>query len=184
MGVARWGEVKGRRLGISHQSPQIHVSGTFALFPSHWFPQKHQQPPETSLVVGQRTVLLQSSRQTPVLVAQLCPTLDDPMHCILPSSLVHEILQARILEWVATPFSRESSQPRDQTWVSRIAGRFFYHLSHKESHRWTPEMLLNIQQPPGHPAQHPRKLPHPNANRAGVSRFNPGTTQKPWSLLL
>ena len=33
---------------------------------------------------------------------------------------VHEILQARILEWVATPFSRESSQPRDRTWVSRL----------------------------------------------------------------
>ena len=34
-------------------------------------------------------------------------------------------LQARILEWVATPFSRGSSQPRDQTQVSRIAGGFF-----------------------------------------------------------
>ena len=38
---------------------------------------------------------------------------------------VHEILQARILEWVAYPFSRGSSQPRDRTQVSRIAGRFF-----------------------------------------------------------
>ena len=37
---------------------------------------------------------------------------------------VHEILQARILEWIAFPFSRGSSQPRDQTQVSRIAGRF------------------------------------------------------------
>ena len=37
---------------------------------------------------------------------------------------VHEILQARILEWVAFPFSRESSQPRDWTQVSSIAGRF------------------------------------------------------------
>ena len=36
-----------------------------------------------------------------------------------------EILQARILEWVAFPFSRGSSQPRDQTQVSHIAGRFF-----------------------------------------------------------
>ena len=39
--------------------------------------------------------------------------------------MVHGILQARILEWVAFPFSRESSQPRDQTQVSCIAGRFF-----------------------------------------------------------
>ena len=38
---------------------------------------------------------------------------------------VYEILQARILEWVASPFSRESSQPRDQTQVSHIAGEFF-----------------------------------------------------------
>ena len=38
---------------------------------------------------------------------------------------VYEILQARILEWVAFPFSKESSQPRDQTQVSCIAGTFF-----------------------------------------------------------
>ena len=45
-----------------------------------------------------------------VKAAQSCPTLCDPMDCI-----VHGILQARILEWVAFPFSRGSSQPRDQT---------------------------------------------------------------------
>ena len=38
---------------------------------------------------------------------------------------VHEILQARILEWVAFPYSRGSSQPRDQTQISCIAGGFF-----------------------------------------------------------
>ena len=38
---------------------------------------------------------------------------------------VHGILQARILEWVALPFSRRSSQPRDQTQVSYTAGEFF-----------------------------------------------------------
>ena len=53
-------------------------------------------------------------------VAQLCPTLCDPMDCT-----VHGILQARILEWVAFPFSRGSSQPRDQTRVSCIADGFF-----------------------------------------------------------
>ena len=37
----------------------------------------------------------------------------------------HEILQARILEWVAIPFSRGSSQPRDQTLVSHTTDRFF-----------------------------------------------------------
>ena len=46
-------------------------------------------------------------------VAQLCPTLCDPMDCSLPGSSIHGILQARILEWVAVSFSRRSSQPRD-----------------------------------------------------------------------
>ena len=56
-----------------------------------------------------------------VLVTQLCLTLCDAMDCSLPCSS----LQARILEWVAIPFSREWSQPKDQTQVSCIAGRFF-----------------------------------------------------------
>ena len=47
------------------------------------------------------------------------------MDCSLPGSLVHEILQARILQWVAIAFSRGSSSPRDQTWVFAFAGRFF-----------------------------------------------------------
>ena len=55
-----------------------------------------------------------------VKVTQSCLTLLDPM-----VYTVHGILQARILEWVAVPFSRGSSQPRDQTQVSHIAGRFF-----------------------------------------------------------
>ena len=44
---------------------------------------------------------------------------------------VYGILQARVLEWVAFPFSGGSSQPRDRTQVSCIAGIFFYHLSHQ-----------------------------------------------------
>ena len=45
--------------------------------------------------------------------------------CDLMGYRVHGILQARILEWVAIPFSRGSSQPRDQTQAFRIAGKFF-----------------------------------------------------------
>ena len=60
-----------------------------------------------------------------VLVAQSCPTLCDPMDCNPPGSSVHEIFQARILEWVAISFSRGSSQPRDRTRVSCTAGKFF-----------------------------------------------------------
>ena len=55
-----------------------------------------------------------------VKAAQSCLTLYNPV-----DYTVHGILQARILEWVAFPFSRGSSQPRDQTQVSLIAGRFF-----------------------------------------------------------
>ena len=60
-----------------------------------------------------------------VLVHQSCPTLCDPTDYSLPGFSVSGILQARILEWIAIPFSRGSSQPREQTWVSCIAGRFF-----------------------------------------------------------
>jgi len=52
-------------------------------------------------------------------------TLWDPVDCRLPGSSVHGILQARILECVAIPFSRESFWPRVCTWVSCITGRFF-----------------------------------------------------------
>ena len=60
-----------------------------------------------------------------VLVAQSCPSLCNPMDCNLPDSYVHGIFQGRILERVAIPFTRGSSRPGDQTWVSCIAGRFF-----------------------------------------------------------
>ena len=65
--------------------------------------------------------------------AQSCPTLCDPMDCSLRGSFIHGIFQARVLEWVAISFSRGSSRPRDRTWVSHIASRWFYHLSHQGS---------------------------------------------------
>ena len=63
-----------------------------------------------------------------VKVAQLCPTLCEPM-----DYTVHGILQARILEWVAFSFSRGSSQPRDRTQVSCIVGRFFTSWATREA---------------------------------------------------
>ena len=60
-----------------------------------------------------------------VLVTRLYKTLCDPMDCSLPGSSVHGILHSSILEWGAIPFSRGSSQPRDQTQISCIASRFF-----------------------------------------------------------
>ena len=56
-----------------------------------------------------------------VLVAQSCLTLCNPIDCSPPGSSVHGILQARILEWIAMPSSRGSSQPRDQTLVSYVS---------------------------------------------------------------
>ena len=53
--------------------------------------------------------------------AQLCLTLWDPMNCTLPGSSVHGISQARILEWVAISYSRESFWPRDGTHVSCVS---------------------------------------------------------------
>ena len=58
-------------------------------------------------------------------VAQLCPTLCDPMDCSLSGSSAPGIFQARILEWVAISFSRRSSWPKDWTQVSHIVGRCF-----------------------------------------------------------
>ena len=66
--------------------------------------------------------------------AQSCQTLH-PQDCSLPGSSVHGIVQARILVWIAVLFSRGSSQPRDQTQVSCIAGRFFTIWATRESPR-------------------------------------------------
>ena len=60
-----------------------------------------------------------------LLGAKSCPTLCNPMDGSSPGSSVPGILQVRILEWVAIPYSRGSSWPRDKIWVSCIAGRFF-----------------------------------------------------------
>ena len=68
-----------------------------------------------------------------VLVAQSCLTLCNSMECSPPGSSLHGILQPRILEWVAIPFSTGSSQPRNQTGVFCIAGGFFNQLSYQGS---------------------------------------------------
>ena len=70
-----------------------------------------------------------------VKFAQSCPTLCDPM-----DYTVHGILQAKILGWVAYPFSRGSSWPRNRTRVSCIAGRFF---REKQKHPALLTLFLN-----------------------------------------
>ena len=66
-----------------------------------------------------------------VKVAQSCLTICDPMDCT-----VHGILWARILKWIAVPFSRGSSQPRDQTQVCCIAGGFFTSWATREAQEY------------------------------------------------
>ena len=92
------------------------------------------------------TAKIQPSEVLKVKVTQLCPTLCDPMDYI-----VHGILQARILEWVTFPFSRGSSQPRDRTQVSCIAGRLFTSWVTREAQEyWC-----------GQPVPSPADLPNP-----------------------
>ena len=76
----------------------------------------HPVIPHHSVYFLHSTVFSQSDGK----VTQSCPTLCNPM-----DYTVNGILQARILEWVAVPFSRGFSQPRDRTQVFYIAGRFF-----------------------------------------------------------
>mgnify|MGYP007134378474 CR=1 FL=1 len=66
---------------------------------------------------------------------QLCPTLGDPMHCSTLGSSAHGILQARILEWVAVPFSRDlpNSEIEPVSHVSGIGRPVLYHQRHRGS---------------------------------------------------
>ena len=78
-----------------------------------------------------------SSHPSESEVTWVCLTLCDSMDCSPPGSSGHWIFQARILGWVAIPFSMESSQPRDWTRVSRTAGRLW-----SLSHQWIPTPAL------------------------------------------
>ena len=67
------------------------------------------------------------------LVTKSCPALCDPMDCSPPGFSVHGISQARILEWVAISYSRDSSWPRNQTHISCVGRRILYHWATKET---------------------------------------------------
>ena len=76
-----------------------------------------------------------SEKWKKVLVVESCLPLWNAMGCKAPGFLVHGILQARVKDWVAIPISKASSQPRDQTQVSCIAGGFFTIWATQESLR-------------------------------------------------
>ena len=86
-----------------------------------------------------------------VLVTQLCPTLCDPMDSSLPGSSVHGI--SRQGYWSAISFSKGSSQPRDRTRVSCIAGGCFTVWTTREAHL-VHEPAQNTQHPPGYSRHH------------------------------
>ena len=72
---------------------------------------------------------LLTRKKVKVSVTQSCLTLWDPMDYSPPGSSVHEILQARILEWIV--FSRGSSWPKDRTWISLHCRQILYHVSYQ-----------------------------------------------------
>ena len=105
---------------------------------------------------------LENKEGSEVKITQACLTLCLPMYYII----VHGILQARILEWIAFPFSRGSSQPRDQTQVSLSTGRFFNCLATREGQEYwsgypipSPVDLLNPGIKLGSPALQVNSLP-------------------------
>ena len=97
----------------------------------------------------------------------ICPTLCDSLDCSLPGSSVYGILQARLLEWIATSSSRGSSQPRNWTCVSCIAGGFFTKWATREA------LLLHVKG-----SQLMEK------NRPPESQWDLGGTEVPFSALL
>ena len=116
---------------------------------SLWLPDQGLNP--GSLYWECWVLATEPSRKTPVLflnlaslksslsqclVVQSCPTLCDLMDFSLPDLPVHEISQARLLEWTAISFSRGSSPPRDQTSVSGIGRWSLYHWATWEVPPW------------------------------------------------
>ena len=76
-------------------------------------------------------------------VAQSCPTLSDPMDCSPPSSSIHGIFQARVLEWGAIAFSKQGATPtKSQIEKAKITAIFIQYL---EKSRETVEKLLLIK---------------------------------------
>ena len=118
---------------------------------------------------GKPRVVQDYKTHVKVKVAQSCPTLWDHM-----DYTVHGILQARILEWVAFPFSRGSSQPRDLTQVSHTAGGFFTSWATGEAQEyWS-----------GNPILSPADLPDPGIEPGSPADFLPaelsGRPQSIW----
>ena len=91
---------------------KVEVAWLCHLDPIVFFP---NQRPVSGIFYIAQGLLINNPLKVKVFVVHLRPTLCDPMDSILPGSSVHGIVQARILEWEAIPFSRQFSWPRDWT---------------------------------------------------------------------
>ena len=116
-----WG---GQSIGVS-ASGSFLPKNTQDWSPLEWTGWISLQSKGLSRVFSNTTVQKQSYHSDTSEVAQSCPTLCDPMDCSLPSSSVHGIFHAIVLEWIAISFSRGSSWLRDRTQVSHIVNRCF-----------------------------------------------------------
>ena len=124
MGLMRW------RGGDSKASNSSPIKVSVPVSPGPWHKQQFPQPQKPHHLA--HTYWMSPTQQVvciPVKSLQLCLTLCNPMDCSPPDSSVHGILQARILEWIAMPSCRESSQPRDRTVYLRCKMCLF-HLLH------------------------------------------------------
>ena len=109
------------------QTKVSHIAGRFF---TSWATGKPNNTGVGSLLLLQQIFPTQEPNWGLLHCRQMCLTLWNPMNYT-----VHGILQARILEWIVVPFSRGSSQPRDQIQVSLIVGRFFTSWATRESLR-------------------------------------------------
>ena len=129
----------------------------YSLAGNHWFIHQihHSLHFWISMYFGLYKIILMEKPSVPektisVLVAQSCPTLCDLVDCSPSGSCVHEIFQARILEWVAISFSRGSSWPRDQTLGLLHSRQILNRLNYKGSPEdykgtWNSTLLKKIK---------------------------------------
>ena len=120
------------------------------------------------------------------VLAQSCLTVCDPMDCSPPGSSVHGIIQAKLPAWVATSFSRWSSQPRDQTWVSWIAGSFFTVWATREALQSTQiyQKWANIFHCLAQSFLNTKSLSWPVSQTGKLSEYSPGVPDTRCSLKL
>ena len=119
-------------IGFSRQACWIRLAFPF---PGN-LPNPRMEPVSPALLTDSLPLSWPGSPAKTLCMYELWTLLSRVQFFATPWTVVHEILQARILEWVLVPFSRGSSQPRNQTQVSRIAGRLFTSWAAREAPKY------------------------------------------------